>query len=78
MYDHAISCKRAAEVISSLHRYYLKEVGSIWKNGDNTNKRCAFGVDDPTWEKVEVVLFAVHDHCVPRVVPALPVKCQID
>lgn len=78
MDDHAISCKRAAEVISSLHRYYLREVGFSSEKDDITNKRCAFGVDDSTWEKVEVVLFAVHDHRVPRVVPALPVKRQID
>lgn len=68
----------AAEVISSLHRYYLREMGFSWKNDDITNQRCAFGVDDSTREKVEVVLFAVHDHRVPRVVPALPVKRQIN
>lgn len=36
-----------------------------------TNEWCAFGVDDSAWEKVEVILFAIHYHCVPCIVPPL-------
>lgn len=45
---------------------------------DITNKRCAFGVDDSTWEKVEVVFFAIHYHRVACVVSTLLVKHQIN
>lgn len=41
-----------------------------------TNQGCAFGVDDSTGEKVEVILLAVHHHRVPGVIPTLQVQSR--
>lgn len=41
-----------------------------------TNERRAFGVDDSTWEEVEVILLAIHYHCVSGIVAPLRIKAE--
>lgn len=41
-----------------------------------TDERRAFGVDDSTWEEVEVILLAIHYHCVSGIVPPLRIKAE--
>ncbi len=53
-------------------RNILDNAGSIkLKIKAITNEGCAFWVDDSTGEKVEVILFAIHHHCVACIVASL-------
>lgn len=52
----------------------LFQTGFSWTLKAITDQRCAFRVDDSTWEKVEVILFAIHYHCVSCIVSTLLMK----
>lgn len=55
----------------------FQQTGFSWTLKAITDERCAFGVDDSTWEKVEVILFAIHNHCVSCIVSTLLMKQEI-
>lgn len=55
----------------------FQQTGFSWTLKAITDERCAFGVDDSTWEKVEVILFAIHYHRVSCIVSTLLMKQEI-